>query len=690
MPALVLALGALFCFRLWASPGILYSDHSDLIAHDIGLLVREREALADEGRWPLWNPSVDAGMPLHAYPPATIGLPLAWPLLGLPLDRAANLWILLNVLLAGLAMLVCARRVLEHPLASLFCAVAYMLSYRYLSMIDAGWSAALTMYSLAPLLFWSADRVLEHADRRRTAALAVLLALSAMQGSAQSFYYALLGLGALCAWRAPGLTAGRRKEAAAAFAGAGAVALLLAAPDLLPRFEFAGLSTRALSDYRFFLGRAPDFRSLLTFLDPRDGGGARPEYWENNFYFGLWLYPLAAWGIFKSRRKALPLLLAFAACVLLCFDSPLLRLLYAALPGFSRFRLTPRVLQLAELPAVLLAGLGADALLRGPARRRDAWAAAALCLLPLADSGVRMLPRLRVLPLTEALPEPAFAGLLRRAPGSGRVAELGRNALLYGAAPYHGIDLVNGYAPLNLRHYAEYFSVMQTGDPARVPRAPLVWEDVVSIAKPELLRALDVRFILSDGPAPLETIGYAPAGRRDDVPVYEFYKGLARTPVYLWRDSRPLGPAYFARSLSPVASEAESLASLGASTSPLDARAFGWDAGEAPPLDFAGGAATQTRRGENVYDYALDSRGGNFLILSQVWYPGWRATLDGRAEKLYRVNHALLGCVVPPGTHLLELEMTSPALRLGLVFCALGLAALAGLCIGVKGPRRLV
>ena len=615
-------------------------------------------------------------MPAHADPLLPIASPLTWPLLALPVDRATNLGILVNVLLAGLAMYVYARRRLDQPLSALFCALAYMLSYRYLAMIDAGW--CLTMYALTPLLFWSADRLLERPDRGRTAIFAMLLALSASQASVQTFYYALLGLACLAVWRAQRLSAAVRARAGLAFAGGGALALLLAAPDLLPRAQFAALSTRTLRDYRFFLANPPGLSSLATFLDPRDAGGTRVEYWERNFYFGLWLYPLALWGCLKEWKKSRPLLLAFAACILLCFDSPVLRLLFHILPGFSLFRITTRILQLAQLPAVLLAGLGADALLRGPARRRATAAAALLCLLPLIDSGARMLPRLRTLPLAEALPEPAFAEQLRRSPESGRVAALGRTVLSYGTAAYHDIDMVNGYSPLNLKHYIDYLSVLQYGDAGRTPRAAVVWADITAVAKPQMLRALDVRYIIGDRPQPLETIGYGLVGHRDDVPVYKFYEGLRRTSVYLWRDMRPLGPAYFATSLAPVSGEAESLAAVAASTSVLDAHVFGWDAASTS-LGFAGGSAALTRRGENIYDYALDSRGANFLILSQVWYPGWRARLDGRDVPLYRTNHALLGLAVPAGRHALTLEMTSPAVRAGLALCALGLVLTAAL-----------
>jgi hypothetical protein len=686
-PLLIVAIAASCLFRLWTGPGILYSAHSDLIAQGAGLRALERRTLAEERRWPLWDPSCDAGSPAHANPLTSYLSPLHWPFLVLPLDRAANLVLLLNVILAGLAMHVWARRRLEDPYAALFCGVAYMLSYRYLALIDAGWLPTITMYAYFPLLLWAAERLIDKRSPGRVAVFSVLLALSIMQGSAQSLYYAVLSLGLFVVWRLRALPNESRSRVALAFVLAGAAAVLLAAPDLLPRAQFAALSTRTNFNYPFFLGDPPGWSALTTFLDPRDAGGTRFEYWENNFYFGFFLYPLALWACLKEWRKSRVLLASFVAVILLCFDSPVLRFLFEYFPGFALFRRSTRLLQIAQFCAVALAGIGAKRLLDSAGRNRRPALAAVLCLLPVLDSGIRMIPRLTVLPLSQAFPEPAFGDMLRRGSGSGRVAAIGRTSIPYGTASYYGIDMINGYEPLNLRHYLEYFSVLQNGDPALTPRSPVVWADLRTIAKPEMLRALDAEYVVANGPVPLETIGYRFVARRDDVPVFDFYRGLVRKSVYLWQDERPLGAAYFARSLSYVGDEAASLAAVAASTSALDAHVFARAGEDARPgAGFAGGTARLTRRGENVYGYELDSRGDNFLILSQVWYPGWRARLDGRDAALSRVNHALIGLAVPPGRHVLELEMTSPALAAGLVLFCLGAAALGAL---FRAPRLL-
>lgn len=49
--------------------------------------------------------------------------------------------------------------------------------------------------------------------------------------------------------------------------------------------------------------------------------------------------------------------------------------------------------------------------------------------------------------------------------------------------------------------------------------------------------------------------------------------------------------------------------------------------------------------------YKTESDGASILVLSQAYYPGWQVFVDGKEEKLLRVNHALSGVFVPKGEH---------------------------------------
>jgi hypothetical protein len=45
----------------------------------------------------------------------------------------------------------------------------------------------------------------------------------------------------------------------------------------------------------------------------------------------------------------------------------------------------------------------------------------------------------------------------------------------------------------------------------------------------------------------------------------------------------------------------------------------------------------------------------SFLVLSDVYYPGWNATVDGVDTHLFRTNYVLRGIMVPAGSHIIHL-----------------------------------
>ncbi len=74
----------------------------------------------------------------------------------------------------------------------------------------------------------------------------------------------------------------------------------------------------------------------------------------------------------------------------------------------------------------------------------------------------------------------------------------------------------------------------------------------------------------------------------------------------------------------------------------------------------------------NTLTVAVEATSPGLLVLSELWYPGWRATRDGVAVPLLRTNAALRGVSIPAGKSTVELRFTPDSWRVGL------LAAVAG------------
>jgi hypothetical protein len=65
-----------------------------------------------------------------------------------------------------------------------------------------------------------------------------------------------------------------------------------------------------------------------------------------------------------------------------------------------------------------------------------------------------------------------------------------------------------------------------------------------------------------------------------------------------------------------------------------------------------------------------------FLVLSDVYYPGWKATVDGVATPILRTNYVLRGVPVPAGQHRVRFAYRPPWFYLGA-----GISALTGVAM---------
>ena len=62
------------------------------------------------------------------------------------------------------------------------------------------------------------------------------------------------------------------------------------------------------------------------------------------------------------------------------------------------------------------------------------------------------------------------------------------------------------------------------------------------------------------------------------------------------------------------------------------------------------------------------------LVLSEVWYPGWRATVNGEAVDILRANGALRALPVPAGDSRVTLDFAPSSWRYGLLAFGVGVA----------------
>ena len=85
---------------------------------------------------------------------------------------------------------------------------------------------------------------------------------------------------------------------------------------------------------------------------------------------------------------------------------------------------------------------------------------------------------------------------------------------------------------------------------------------------------------------------------------------------------------------------------------------------------------------------SINSDDGGLLILADAFYPGWKATIDGRATPIYQADGYFRGVLVPGGQHQIEFEYEPESLKIGIALTLLGLFVLVVL-LGFLTFRRV-
>jgi hypothetical protein len=303
--------------------------------------------------------------------------------------------IILHFLLAGVGMFYLGRFLDLQRLPSLFAAVVFMFSGYIIThaihqtiVTGMSWLPLVTLFTLTSI----------RTNRSRPMIFAAgSLAMSVLAGFPQTSLYIFFFLGCLFVFETVSILRGgtdeRWKKAGAAtakFAFIVIIGLGLTAIQLFPTIELAPLSYRAAISYEKSLVGSLTWEQLITLVVPKFFGASSAEgytywgpaaywsYWETCIYVGVSSLVLILFGLGYVRRKSFFLFLAcmglFALLVGLGDSFIFHKLLFNFAPGFSKFRNPARITMLFEFACALVAGLGVQGLLHEKDVTRGRWA----------------------------------------------------------------------------------------------------------------------------------------------------------------------------------------------------------------------------------------------------------------------------------------------------------------------------
>jgi hypothetical protein len=527
---------------------------------------------------------------------------------------------------------------------------------------------------------------------------------------------------------------------AAVTAGAFLVGAGLASVQLLGTLEYSHLILRQKETYAVVLANKVHAGFLATGLIPDYFGNPVDHnfryvaflYTSDVFYAGVFAIPLAVAGAFHRNRRAS---LFFGLLVVIglgdAFGTPLLHLLFVTVPGLARFGAPNRILILADVGLAGLAALGLDAII---AHQR--WAVRATLVtsgLVLAALGVMTATRLgtpvaagyvtgrgvRAIVLVAA--GAALVSCLRRFPrqagalAAALVVVVGTDLWLFGF-PYHPFQndepVLTSDPPLEYLasvpgprpRYAQASAFVLTPNASMVfglyslhgydPLIPGTFSELLALLGPELpfLAHGNAVFPVPDRPTEppaLDLLGVrsltSPSGHV--VPGTLAYTG--RFSVY--DEPQAFPPAFVATCWSTLP-DAGALARMQAMSAAelrstvVLAPGAGNGAGNpgAPPATCTPGpdATVDRYRAQDVSASVGPSNPGGLLVLSDQWYPGWTATVDGRPAAILRGDVALRAVALSPGAHRIRFRYQPRWPLNGLGVVAFTVAVMAVLALG--------
>lgn len=656
-----------------------------------------------QGRLPLWNPSLYGGAPFigdiqagFLYPPNLL-LFLIAPSFAYSVMQGL---VAGHLFWAGLGMYILLRtaRWPDFPVsrpAAFFAAIGFTFCDPLL--IHFGNLNLVAVLSWLPWILAAFVRGL-YSERLNWVALAgVLLALSTYAGHAQSTFYIGLALVLYTAGRvaADGLRPTPAHPRSWRFPVVslvltGALGVLLAAPVLLPAVEMTAHTTRAEFTYQDTVAYSlAPVQMVAGFVTPGLFGRGPALHWSlwervELPYLGVPILLFAVAGLLlalpEQRRRLWPWagMALFGLVVALGIYTVGHGWLTFLLPLFDQFRAPARALILYALGMCVMAAVGFDAIgvrmarshtlgaiLKGGALILGAAVIALYALLFVTQGDETAFLRASIATLALVLAATSWlATWAIIAARQQRRIVFGAFAALAIGLLYMELAAAGAYTDIAEPDPAVGFDQKAIVDFLRADpdlfridtRTNLegVWQpdtaalaglqDIGGIANPLALRAF-ADFWESTGGR--ET-------RRYDLLNVKYVLTKEGTPLPTGKFSRVLGPingieVYENRDFVPRAWLAPASTDLGAVE---------------PPAIVSAATVSDYAATHMTFDVQAPEAG--YLVISEVWYPGWAATVNGTPAAIEPVNGALRAVAVPAGASTVIMTYDPPTFHWGL------------------------
>ncbi len=237
---------------------------------------------------------------------------------------------------------------------------------------------------------------------------------------------------------------------------------------------------------------------------------------------------------------------------------------------------------------------------------------------------------------------------------------------------------IQGYNPVQISRYVEMLDWIN-GTPQSYHASNVLASGLAS----PLLEQLDVRFIVVPADVPpgrpdlLWLSQHYPTVYVDsETRILEKPSRLGRAWIVHDVDEEETGEDIFTRFSLQLADPSRSVLLVG----------------EEPELERVGPGTEEsvvvTSYSADEIHITVDAAATGMVVLSEIFDPGWKATVDGESTEIYAANYVLRGVIVPEGTHEIVLSYPATIVKLSLLLYLIPLLALLGVGWLVRRERR--
>jgi hypothetical protein len=261
---------------------------------------------------------------------------------------------------------------------------------------------------------------------------------------------------------------------------------------------------------------------------------------------------------------------------------------------------------------------------------------------------------------------------------------LGRGVPL---ALLYRVEAVRGYNPLDVRRFKEYLQFIGDREGELKPfegdlTFPLIGN--VDVVNKSLVDLLGVRYALQ----PTDLPGWKRVNEEEDPSAYDFIKGGTRSlgSYTLYENADAFARVFVVPNAKPLPAE-DVLAELKRTDFHQDVLLEDWHG------DRIGAGKSTKPRSATIKEYQpnrvvveVEEGEAGYLVLADVWYPGWQCTVDGEPAALYRANYLFRATPVDESRHQVVFTFAPKSYQRGRSVSLLALVLIA--LIGFAGLAR--